>query len=223
MAEPTAPIVNKIFDLEKFMMFAPTPGVEGRRARLAWGLREGNPRLTVFTGDPKDTAGRNIINARMDPVTFYAFLNSLEEVARSPAESRCKLECMTGEYQDRQATGKKVLDSTLYYGKNAEGLVWLLIESAIPDRPKVRFIFEVYDYHAFYKTDGTAWTRGEASTHSAVATVNALRGIYSVLMAEALRELHLTRAAARGQANGGGASQQAKPAGNNAMFDDITF
>ena len=37
--KPTLPAFN---ELAKFSMFTPTPGVEGRRAKLTWVVRDGN-------------------------------------------------------------------------------------------------------------------------------------------------------------------------------------
>ena len=218
---------RKIIELEKFMMFAPAPNAEGRRSKLAWGIRDGNPRIVVYTNDPSDKEQRGMIFARMDPTTFFAFLEEFEGVCRSPNESRGWVECWTGEYQNDKPTGQKIKDSTLYYGKNAEGVVWLMVDSAIENRPKVRFVFEISDYHAFYKPDGTQMSRGEASTRAAIATVRNIRQVFSNLLTDALKLLSEEKAAKRLTADPtkprGGSYPNKPKTTDKTTFDDFTF
>lgn len=218
---------RRLVELEKFMMFSPTPNVEGRRSKLTWGVREANPRVVVYTNDPSDKEQYGMISARMDPVTFFSFLDELEKLARSPGEGRGWVECMTGEYENDKATGRKIKDSTLYYGKNAEGLVWLMVDSAKEGRPKVRFVFEISDYHCFFKSDGTAMTRGEASAMAAVATVKNVRVIINNIMSQQLSEIYHEKVAKRAaNATGGNRSPRPstnKPSGSAVELEDFTF
>lgn len=218
---------RRLVELEKFMMFSPTPNVEGRRSKLTWGVREANPRIVVYTNDPADKEQYGMISARMDPVTFFSFLDELEKLARSPGEGRGWVECMTGEYENDKATGRKIKDSTLYYGKNAEGLVWLMVDSAKEGRPKVRFVFEISDYHCFFKSDGTAMTRGEASSMAAISTVKNVRTIVNNIMSEQLSSIYSEKAAARAANSknrmGSQRTQSSKPSASAVELEDFTF
>lgn len=171
-----------IVDLKRVMMFADTPGVEGKRSKLVWSVRDGHPRISVFTNDPKDTTNKGIISAPMNPETFYAFLDLIENATKLDTEVIYKVECLTAK---RDAEGKvnyneKVHVSDAYAGRDANGMVWISLVAA--NRPKVKFIFKVSDYHKIYK-GGVPLTESEASCIQAMATVSIVRAAFYPLVA----------------------------------------
>ena len=166
----------KINELNKFTIFANAPGAEGRRSRIAWSIRDGNPRITVYTNIPSDNVNYGIISAPMNPETFYAFLELFEKVIHGESDVKYKIECYTsipdkdGKYTD------KTLLSDVIFGKDANGVVWISVVSG--NRPKIKFELKISDYHKIFHGNGNVFTESEASALQAMALVKALRATY---------------------------------------------
>lgn len=167
----------QIQDLNKIMMFTETPGVQGKRSKLAWSVRDGNPRITIFTNDPKDQTNKGIIYSPMNPETFYAFTDLFEQTIKSQPNTKYKIDCLTSA---RDSSGnpkpeEKALLSEIWFGKDEAGLMWISLVSA--NRPKIKFVFRISDYHRIYK-DGTPLTESEASCLQATATIRILKNAF---------------------------------------------
>lgn len=214
-------VARKYLDFQKFSLFAAAPGTEGRRARLMWNLSNGNPRLVVFTGDPAAKGQAGIINAPMDPVTFYSFLDMFERTIRSKDEVKFKVDCFTSirDQETKKVTGKQLL-SEIWFGKDANGIVWISVVAE--HKPKIRFDYEVYEYHNFYKADGTKMSATEGSVLSANATLTAIRGIYNNLMTTSIIALADEKEAMKGQPKGKGGGF-GSPGSLPSDMDDLTF
>ena len=140
-------------ELERFSLFTPTPGVQGKRAKLSFVEFNNNARISVFTNHPDD-AGKVPISAPMGPDTFLMFLETFETIVNGPNDRKGMIECYKGEIVDGKSTGNKFLSSTVYYGKDAEGLVYILVKAE--GRPEVQFHFGLSDYHVLKLSDGSA-------------------------------------------------------------------
>lgn len=172
MQQPPRPTIN---ELQKFIMFTPTPGVEGKRSKLVWSVRDGNPRVTVYTNDPKDQIQKGIISCPMNPETFFAFLNMFEDTAQGQSNQKIGIECWTS-YKDKEGKyEEKTLLSTLMFGKDEQGMVWLCAISG--SRPKIKFEFKISDYHKIIKGDGKSISDAEGSVLQAVAVIRTVRAI----------------------------------------------
>ncbi len=168
----TRPAFN---ELAKFVMFTPSPGVEGRRAKLAWVVRDGNPRISVSTNNPSDNA-RTPINAAMNPETFEIFLNEFERVITSEKSEKVKIDCFKGVRDQEGKVIDKVLDSELWFGKDDDGIVFISVISG--ERPKIKFEFNISDYHKIHRSTGPI-TKKEASCLQALAVVQTIRRVFS--------------------------------------------
>ncbi len=159
---------------DKLSLFA-RPGAPGQRApKLTWSMINGNPRVMVYTNDPEDQGndyGR--ITAKLDTPVFFALLELLERAAKSPEETKTKLENKNHTYYEGKRSETASVVSELMFGKDQAGIVWLSV--VMPNRPKIKFKFTFGDYHEFYHGDGTPFTESEASALSAVAYTNLLR------------------------------------------------
>lgn len=167
----------QIQDLNKIMMFTETPGVQGKRSKLAWSVRDGAPRITIFTNDPKDQTNKGVIYAPMNPETFYIFADLFEDAIKGPSGAKYKIDCLTSA---RDSAGnlkpeEKALLSEIWFGKDENGLVWISCVSAT--RPKIKFIFRVSDYHRIF-IDGEALTEAKASCAQAMATIRILKNAF---------------------------------------------
>lgn len=175
----------QIFDINKYVMFADTPGVQGNRSRFVWGIRDGNPRISVFTNDPKDTISRGVIFAGFNPETFFIFLNLFRDIIKGPNGGKGKVE-QVGPQRDAQGNildgGTKVVQSELQYGKDDAGMCWIRLVA--PQRPVIKFVFKISDYHRIFKQDGTQYTEAEASALQAYSVINTIWDIYKPLTGE---------------------------------------
>lgn len=175
----------KILDFTKLQLFTPTPGVQGVRAKLSFGFRDGNPRITVFTNDPNDTTAKGIIYAGMLPEVFEVFLTQLDTVIRSKEEMKQVMDCYTQRYEDNKPTGERVLNSQVWVGKDTDGMVWISVTAK--GRPQIKFTFQVSDWHKLLKGDGTPFSESEASRLAALAHMNLLRQVYGQMLTQYLQ------------------------------------
>lgn len=170
--KPALPAFN---ELAKFSMFTPSPGTEGKRAKLAWVVRDGNPRVTVNTNNPSDTV-RAPINAAMNPETFEIFLNEFERIIRSEKTEKMKIDCLKGIRNDDNRVTEKILDSELWFGKDEDGIAFISVISGT--RPKIKFEFNISDYHKIHKSSGPL-TKAESSCLQALAVVQTIRRVFT--------------------------------------------
>ncbi len=153
----------------KLSLRAPTPGVKDRYATLGLGWYEGNPRFTVFTGDPDDAPEvKGRISANMDTFTLYAITEALEQAINTEMgkEYRIIIENHSTTDERGQRMEKKAKVSETIVGVDAQGRVFL---SVVADgRPKVKFQFGNNDWH--YMRDAIT---GEPANESQVSKLYA--------------------------------------------------
>jgi len=170
----------RIYDLEQFTLWTNTPNRPGFRARLAFGERNGAPRLSIFTNFDKDQ-GPSVIYAGFDPVVFDMFLQDLEMVAKSTPGTLVPQDLMDrAPGADRtQPRGKEPTDLIVrckwFVGKNAEGVVWIGAEQ---NNVKIAFELLPSAWHHFYKPDGNRLSKDEASVRYTHGLIRLLRSVY---------------------------------------------
>ena len=163
---------NKIIDIRRAVLF--TDGVDGKKARFQFSVREGYPRLTVFTG----ARGRDgIISGPMDIDGFLVFTKSLQDIANGKPGDKMAVDLKTMLYENNQPTDKTQLMSTLFFGKDDDGMVWLGLQTE--GKPKLKFIFKVSDYMLFRKADGTTPLPSEMSSIIASSYASMLEHIFA--------------------------------------------
>jgi hypothetical protein len=181
------PAPKRIVDLDRLQLFENFPGAEQRpgqpipRSRLAFCVRDGYPRLTVWLNDPKiDRNDRqaNVCSAPLDIITFNTFLELLKEVILSNTDIRYKIECFGSTWVDNKMTGEKKLVGELHFGKK-DGVVWISVTG--PNKPLVPFRLILSDWHSIYHGDGTEISKAEASAITAKSYLHYLQSIYEYL------------------------------------------
>lgn len=175
---------TKILDFVRLQMFTPAPNMQNVRSKLSFGFRDGNPRITVFTNDPNDTIAKGIIYAGLSPEMFEIFLTVFETVIRTKDEVKQAIDCYTSRYEDNKPTGERLLNSQVWVGKDANQLIWLSVTAE--NRPRIKFTFQVSEWHKIYHSDGTLITEAEGSRLAAMAHLNLLRQVYGHLLANYL-------------------------------------
>ena len=177
----------RIIESPQLVMFTAAPNAEGKRSKLVWGIRNGYPRITVFTNDPNDKGPgivNSVISAPVDMATMHIFLTLLEQIATGPNDIKNKVDCFTLKWVDGQRTDERILLSEIWIGKDSEGMVWISLIA--PARPKIKFTYRVSDWHGIYKTDGVQMTEAEGSTLAALAACFLLKQAYSTVFSGTL-------------------------------------
>lgn len=213
----------RIFDFERLSMWTPTPGAAGKRARLAFGIRDGNPRITVFTNDPNDKISNGVIYAAMNPETFYSFLELFSSVLRAKEETKYKINCFGTRWENDKPTKEKILVSDLCFGRDAEGVIWICVIAE--NRPKIKFEFAISDYHLLMDSDGKQFDKARASRLEAGAKLALLHDVYGIAITKNLENPtpRPNKDARGGFKKSGNTSSPAASKKTDELFGDIDF
>lgn len=166
----------KLFNLDAFALY--TPVENNQRASLQWAIRDGYPRITVFTRIKSDNDGKGFINAPFDIFTFIALLDKIEQTAKSPGPSKSMVTC---KHWPRDETGKITGDlevtSEVWFGKNDDGVVWISVTA--PNKPKIVFEFLLSNYHEFKNSKGEPISKSEGSMLKTISMMRLLKHHYT--------------------------------------------
>jgi len=161
-----------IFELDRYTFWTSVEG--NKRAAMSFGIKEGYPRITVFTNTQSDHDGKGAIIASFDLEHFLIFLNHFEKVVKTNGPSK---EMVNIKHFPRDTAGKitgdREVTGELWFGKNEEGVVWISAQQ--PNRPKIVFEILLSDFHEFRNSTGQLMTKGEGSISRALTLVPILR------------------------------------------------
>ena len=138
-----ARLYKTYYDIGKIVIWG-EEGDQNRRPKLVLSFRDGNPRITVYTGVQ---GPEGVISFPSDYATMSAVVNLLKEVAKAPPGTKYSVDSLTTLYENNQPTNQKRLVSVLYIGKSKEGLVYLSVIAE--NRPKLVFTIKPSPYHVF--------------------------------------------------------------------------
>lgn len=173
MSEQNKPAVEPTKELEKFQLFAPTPGVEGKYARLSWGFWNGSPRATVFLNHPDYPKGEGILSAAFDPLIFRDVLDQFEEVVRGTREKVVVENKRAVKDENGKNTRETVIGTTLRIGRDKNGLVAIAVTAE--GKPSVAFSFRPSTWHLLYDKEGNLVSELDLSNAMALNTIHYLR------------------------------------------------
>lgn len=142
-------LVNKFYDVSKLVLWGDSP-IEGtdKKPKLVFSFRDGNPRLTVYTG----VQGKEgVISFPSDYPTMIGILNILKDVVNSEPGTKFSIDSLTNVYENDVATKEKKVVSTLYIGKSKEGLIYFSV--LMENKPKLVFTIKPSPYHIFKDSD----------------------------------------------------------------------
>ena len=139
-------LVNTYYDVSKLVVWGDvsSEGSDAKRPRLVFSFRDGNPRITVYTGI---SGPSGVISFPSDYPTMVGVINVLKDVIKSPAGTKFSIDSLTLVYQDNKPTTEKKVVATLHIGKSKEGLVYFSVTSE--DKPKLVFTIKPSPFHAF--------------------------------------------------------------------------
>jgi hypothetical protein len=173
-----------ILSFDRYTIYSNVSNSNGRKARLVFSIREGMPRITVFTNDAADTDPKQMISVPVDPVALISLFDFISKAAISKEESRTQIECFI---PVRGEDGKMIDKSMIGYivaGKDSSGIVFISVISE--GRPKIKFGFNSGNLTVFKKMDGSVMSESEASSMVALSTMKCLSHIYMIQFEKAI-------------------------------------
>ncbi len=199
--------VKNALDNRKLNLSTKCPADQSKWSSLIWGLYSNNPRITVYTNDPGDTGpdkGYGKISANLDLPIFAAFLVQLDKIIDGPNDVKFSIENKNFIFPGGKRSEKPVVVNTLWFGKNADGVVWISVVAR--ERPKIQFKFggDGNSFHNFTHGDGTAFSAGEWSQLQAKGYVRILENMVPTIAAANYVEPPKKDAPAGGGGYGGG-------------------
>ncbi len=163
----------------------PTPAGKGKYSTLKVEFVKNNPRFVVWTNDPEDTGERNNygkIVAALDLPTMFMLFGLVEDVIAGPAGGEpIQLQNLNFKYPGGKRTDRPVLESKVFVGKDADGVVFISVIAYEEHRPKIVFPFLPTQYHNLVHRDGTAWEKGKLSEKFARGFLAALKPVINHL------------------------------------------
>lgn len=169
------PLMYKTYyDINRLNIWADNEGADqgARRARLAFTFRDGNPRITVYTGE---TGG--VLQFPCDALFFGGFLETLQVIIDSPNGTRESIESLTTLYENDKPTNQKKLVSTLHVGKSKDGIIYLSVMTE--GKPKLAFTLKTSPYHIFRGEDKNPIPESEVSVRLAKGLIKILYPLVS--------------------------------------------
>lgn len=138
-----------VFDDPKFALFAPVLEGGDKKPKLSGGIYENNPRLRVRTNIQSDKGNNNgFIDAAMDAHSFYALLQSIEELARKQGAGVVRVNNLGHPFIQGQRSREPKIVSKTEIKKGEDGLITISI-TAGTRRPLIEFPFMMSEYHHF--------------------------------------------------------------------------
>ena len=174
MAGDFKPQPRKKTPLENKKLNMSARNQDGKFASLQWGLFANNPRITVYTNVESDqSTNYGKISANMDTPAFFAFLNLLRQAiefvpgTNGQEEFKASIQNKNFIFPGGKRSEKPVVQSELFVGKDKEGVVWMGVMAN--DRPKIKFNFQLSDFHLLRHGTGETYSAAEASKVAADA------------------------------------------------------
>lgn len=146
----------RVIDIKRLTLFA--DGVDGKRARFQFAVRQGFPRVTVFTGAPGPDG---VIQGPIDLEGMMVWCQKLREIADAQPGDKYAMILKTMVYVDNKPTTDRKVMSTLFCGKDESGMVWIGLHTE--GKPKIKFTFQFTDFMELHKGDGSHPTASEIS------------------------------------------------------------
>ena len=112
---------------------------------LSWSVRNGYPRMSVFTEqsrtdrDTKTVFDYNkLITAPFSHIEAMAFLTDMETIVNGPNERKRQVKCFNTKFVNNQRTNDIELQATAEVGKDSNGLIY--ITATASNKRRVKFV-----------------------------------------------------------------------------------
>lgn len=161
-------------------------------AALTWSVRNGYPRITVWTSDKaynkttKKMDFKYTITAPFDYVNIGIFIDYIRAIVNADSNTTYKVNCYNVKYENNVKTNEVFLQATAIVGKDSEGVIYL----ALKEEGKRSIKFELLPdskWFKFFDKDNNEITN--KSILSKMYTINYVRVVSNLLEKAANNDL----------------------------------
>lgn len=172
-------LYNKFYDVSRLVIWGESNNKEDgdRRPRLTFGFRDGNPRITVNTGQ---SGIEGMINFPCDPLTMTAAMELLKDVVEGEADNKIIIDSLGTNYVNNQPTSEKRLVSTLYAGKSKDGIIYFSLMTE--GRPMLVFPLKPSPWHVFKDKTKSVIPDSVISKKLAIGLIDQVKNIISHIL-----------------------------------------
>jgi hypothetical protein len=210
----TPKIYKTYYDIDRLVIWGDeTNDPQVRRARLVLSFRDGNPRITVYTGQ-KSASG--VISFPCEAVHVTTIFNYLKEIANSEPGTKITVDSLTTKYTDNKPTNELDLVSTLHIGKSKEGIVYISVISE--NKPKIVFSIKPSRFHIFRDAEKNIIPESVISSKMAVSIAELALNVVSQAILQYTNEQYDFSGKTAVPING-----QSQPAPHVTTTSDATF
>ena len=136
-------LLQSYYDVSKLVIWGEAE-LNAKRPRLVFGFRDGNPRITVYTGEE---GANGVISFPTDYPSMATIATIIRDVANGSNEDKVSIDALVTKYENNTPLKEKRLLSTFYIGKSKEGIVYFCLFS--DNKPKHVFPIKPSDFHVF--------------------------------------------------------------------------
>lgn len=155
-------LVKKYYDVSKFVIWGEGDDTN-RRPRMVFSFRDGNPRITVYTGN---TGAESVISFPADMPHMVAVFNYMKDIVNGPNGSKISVDSLSTVYENNQPTIQTRIIGTLHIGKTKEGIIYMSVTAE--NRPKILFPLKPSKWHVFRDSEKNVIPDSEVSKRMAI-------------------------------------------------------
>lgn len=151
-------------------------------AVLGWAVREGYPRIQVFTSKniKKEDGSTDYDKIVIAPFTYpilFTFIDSLEKLVTENSDRVSQITCYNNKFVDNKRTDEIEEQATVRFVRSQEGVINIGIK--VKDKYMYFPLFPDTKWHKFYNKDGEEITdKKTLSNLFATAYVSLLKGTF---------------------------------------------
>lgn len=157
-------------DFKLRLIADPLPGSQ-KRPTLHVSVINNNPRVDVWTNKDGDK-NNGSIQGKMDAVGFSTLIERFKFILNSAIpKSQISLVCS----RPGQNRGEVIREATVVCGLDDNGIAYMSVVAADPDRPKIKFMFGNTQFQTLVAGNGQKLTDSEISISFALGWINLIK------------------------------------------------
>lgn len=167
------------YDVSRIVIWSDGEGEgqdSGRRPRMVLSFRDGNPRITVYTGV---TGPNGVITFPMDIYTFGSVLEAMKEVVAGEPGGKITIDSIGSVYENNKPTNQTRVVSVLHIGKTKEGVVYLSVIDET--KPKIVFPLKPTKWHNYRGPDKELLPESKVSEHIANGLITTFSNVLPLM------------------------------------------
>ena len=178
------------------------PNIKGKRPNMKLRVVNGNIRITVYPNHPDDGDNSAPVNANMDPVIGNIFMRMLLEAANNPDFTVEGIKNKNYDWSGGTKSEKIEVMSEVYVGRDAEGVVSVMVECK--NAPRCVFRMLPNYFYSLVDRNGNPLDPAVASKRVVEGYVDVLRQVLGPVLIDTYEKKEAQAAKKRDGYSGGG-------------------